>query len=296
MTAVPQRCIEDALADRAAAIRECNKRVIEDIVEIGRHLTEAKAAVGHGNFCRWIVQEFGWTDRTARNYMHVCEMALNWKCVSDLKVPLRELYLLASPSTPEEARAEIFDRAAAGEQVSGKVLEAIDRAQREKGTAEAETAQVTPSDTGEAPSAEQEPEADLAPTEPAPDPAATAAAAVNTLIPTELQNFLDLLWPAHKRAFELKFGARNSDTTNAEIAALASECSALLTNVNKQNTDAIHKKLARIKTLAGGSKARASNAQLDRGAFSRVIGTAGQPGEKFPTINAAKDSADGIWK
>jgi hypothetical protein len=139
--------------------------------------------------------------------------------------------------------------------------------------------------------------------QPAPDLAATAAAAVNRLAsPTELQSFLDRLWPPHKRAFELKFGARNSDNTNDEIAMLAGQCSALLTHA-EQNTDAIRKMLARIKKLTGSSgKARAkpvkSNAQLDHDAFARGMGmgVAGPADKKFPTINAAQDSADGIWK
>jgi hypothetical protein len=232
MTAVPQRCIEDDLAEHAAAIRVCNKRVIEDIAEIGRHLTEAKAAVGHGNFGRWIAQEFSWSDRTARNYMGVYEMALNRKHVSDLKLSMRELYLLAAPSTPEEARDEIIERAAAGEQMTGaEVREAITRVKREKdGTAETETAaQVTQDGTAEtaaqddaavsaeasdAPPPPAEPEADPAPPAPAPNPAATAAAAVNALTPTELRDFLERLWPAPRRAFELKFGARNSAEPN----------------------------------------------------------------------------------
>jgi hypothetical protein len=134
---------------------------------------------------------------------------------------------------------------------------------------------------------------------PAPNPIASAAAAVNQLSPTDLQKFLEQLWPAPRHAFELKFGARNSDSTNAKIATLARECSALLAHP-KQHIDDIHKKLARIKKLTGSdgkarTKTAESNAQLDRGAFTRAIGTAGQPGEKFQTINAAK-SAGGTWK
>jgi hypothetical protein len=115
--------------------------------------------------------------------------------------------------------------------------------------------------------------------EPAPDQSTIAAAAVNLLSHAELPSFLDQLSPAHKRAFEQKFGARNSDNTNAEIATLARECSALLTHP-EQNTDAIRKKLARIKKLTGSdgqarTKAAKSNAQLDHGAFAHGMGLAG---------------------
>jgi hypothetical protein len=135
-----------------------------------------------------------------------------------------------------------------------------------------------------------------APTQPAPDPATIAAAAVNQLSSAELQSFLDRLSPAHKRAFEQKFGARNSHNTSAEIATLAGECSALLTHA-EQNTDEIRKKLARIRKLTGfGGKARdktvTSNAQLDRGAFARGMGLAGQPGKTFPTMTMTPDGVD----
>jgi hypothetical protein len=203
-------------------------------------------------------------------------------------------------------------------------METIARVKREKNgekdgekDGETETALVAPSDTAETAAADKAIAAanvedgdqaaaaatsavvvpiESAPApELAPDPAVTAAAAVNRLSPTELQEFLDRLWPAHKRAFEQKFGARNSANTNAEIATLAGECSALLTNPG-QNTGEIRRKLARIKTLAGGDKERTSNAQLDRSALRRGLGIAGPAGEKFTTINMAPDSADGVWK
>jgi hypothetical protein len=116
---VAERPGDNDLAGHAAAIRTFSKHIVEDVIEIGRHLTKAKAIVGHGNFGNWIDQEFGWSDRTALNFMHVYEMTLsNPKHVSDLDLPMSALYLLAAPSTPEEARTEIIERAEAGEQVS----------------------------------------------------------------------------------------------------------------------------------------------------------------------------------
>jgi hypothetical protein len=302
------------LVEQAAAIRVCSKHIVEDVIEIGRRLTAVKAALEHGQFENWVKQEFSWTSRTALNFVHVYKLSLdNRNTVSDLKLPMRELYLLAAPSTPKEAVAEILDRTEAGEQVSGaEVKETIARAKHKDDPAEtdqpAEPADqsVEPADDAAASDTPQEttptePEADppaltesTEPVEPAPDPVATAVAAVNRLTPTELQKFLDRLWPAPKQAFELKFGARNSDKTNAEIAMLVDACSGLLAHP-QQNTGEIRKKLASIKALAGGGKARTSNAQLDRSAFKRAIGTAGQPGEKFPTINAVQGT-DGIWK
>jgi hypothetical protein len=125
---------DDDLAGHAAAIRTFSKHIIEDIIEIGRHLTKAKAIVGHGNFGSWINQEFGWSATTALNFMRVYELSLsNPQRVVDLDLPMSALYLLAAPSTPEEARTEIIDRAAAGEPVSSdEVKETIARAKQEK--------------------------------------------------------------------------------------------------------------------------------------------------------------------
>ena len=121
------------LAEHAAEIRRLGQHVIADIIEIGRHLTEAKAKVGHGHFGQWLLQEFNWTDRTARRFMNVYAMALdNGHSVSDLNLPMRSLYLLAAPSTPKEAVTEILDRAEAGEPLSAATVnEAITKAKGE---------------------------------------------------------------------------------------------------------------------------------------------------------------------
>jgi hypothetical protein len=109
---------EATLADHASAIRSLGKRVIADIIEIGRRLAEAKRIAGHGNWLPWLEREFGWTDRTALNFMRVHELAMKSETVSDLDIPVRGLYLLAAPSTPDEARAEVIARAEGGEALS----------------------------------------------------------------------------------------------------------------------------------------------------------------------------------
>ena len=320
---------DNDLAGHAAMIRTFSKRFAEDIIEIGRHLTKAKAIVGHGHFGSWIAQEFGWSASTALNFMRVYELSLKAQRVVDLNLPMRELYLLAAPSTPEEACTEIIRRVEAGGKVSGaEVKETIARAKArendasstsngndvdtaksarrmvllhesaehaegagddhagaDNGAAQAEPAPTEPTPTP-MPTTESEPVPELAP-----DPVATAVAAVNQLLSTQLQDFLDRLWPAHKRAFELKFGARASNNTDAEIVTVVDACSALLAHP-PQNTGDIRKKLARIKTLVGGGKARTTNAQLDRGAFTRSMGMTGQTDKKFPTMDMTPNGVD----
>jgi Protein of unknown function (DUF3102) len=111
------------LAEHAAVIRALGKRVIGDVIEIGRRLTEAKIA-GHGNWLPWLEREFGWSDDTALNYMNLAEMAKS-RTVRDLSLPIKSLYLIAKPSTPDEARTEVIKRVESGEKLSVKDVQAI---------------------------------------------------------------------------------------------------------------------------------------------------------------------------
>jgi len=104
------------LAQHGAAIRRLGKRVVADVIEIGRLLTECKRICGHGNWLPWLDREFGWTDDTALNFMRVYELSKS-RNFRDLSLPLSGLYLLAAPSTPQEARDEIIERAQAGETI-----------------------------------------------------------------------------------------------------------------------------------------------------------------------------------
>jgi hypothetical protein len=124
---------EVTLADHADAIRALGKRVIADVTEIGRRLTEAKRIAGHGNWLPWLEREFRWTDRTALNFMRVHELAMKSETVSDLDIPVRGLYLLAAPSTPDEARAEVIARAESGEALSvADVARTVDEARNKQ--------------------------------------------------------------------------------------------------------------------------------------------------------------------
>jgi hypothetical protein len=114
--------------EHAAAIRRLGKQTIENIIEIGRHLTEAKRIVGPGNWLPWLDREFGWTEMTATRFIHVFELSKSNKLL-DLDLPLSGLYLLAAPSTPEPAKTEVIERAQAGETLSvADVKQTIDTA------------------------------------------------------------------------------------------------------------------------------------------------------------------------
>jgi hypothetical protein len=325
---------DPVLAKYAAEIRRLGKRVKEDVVAIGRYLDQAQKHAGRGAWLAWIQTEFGWSDQTAYNYIHLYKAQLQGDDLTFQKfwnanLPLSSLYLLAKPKTPDEARKEIADRLEAGEKVTcAAVTETIARAKgatdiegvpAETGTPEESPSLAGTRESDEDPStaahrarmaalaAEPEPATgqtngadpqisnhadDRAgvPRRAAEDPIGVAIAAVDRLDRTQLRALLNRINPDHRSALKQHFGRSKSDNAFVEIAQLARDCTAMMAHA-KQHTADIHKKLARIRKLAGGkSSARGkteSNAQLDHGAFARGMGLAG-----FPTMNMAPKGTD----
>lgn len=106
------------LADHANAIRTFGKRVISDVIEIGRRLSDAKEKAGYGNWLPWLKREFGWSHQTADRFINVFAASGKWSTLVNSDLPLSGLYLLVAPSTPEEARAEVTARVESGESLS----------------------------------------------------------------------------------------------------------------------------------------------------------------------------------
>ncbi|UGY28178.1 DUF3102 domain-containing protein [Bradyrhizobium septentrionale] len=128
---------ETILAQKAEAIRALGKRMIGDIIEIGRLLTEAKQIVGHGNWLPWIEREFGWSRQTANNFINVFKFEEFGKVPNfgNLSLPVSGLYMLAAPGTPDEAREALIARAEGGERLSFKAVAIqIDEARKKQAT------------------------------------------------------------------------------------------------------------------------------------------------------------------
>jgi hypothetical protein len=113
-----------ALGEHAIAIRELCKRTIDNVIEVGRRLTEAQVVAGHGNWSAWLDHEFKWTDDTARNFMRVFELSKS-RNFRDLSLPVSALYMITAPSTPEDVRDEVLERAQAGPVSVAEVRAAI---------------------------------------------------------------------------------------------------------------------------------------------------------------------------
>jgi hypothetical protein len=92
------------------------KNVVRDVIEIGRHLTEAKERAGHGNWLPWLKREFpAWSERSAQRFLETYEVFKSANLADLGSIDVSGLYLVAAESTPEAARAEVLDRAANGE-------------------------------------------------------------------------------------------------------------------------------------------------------------------------------------
>lgn len=102
-----------SLTDRVNRIRKLTGDTCRNMIEIGRHLIAAKAEVEHGNWSNWLKENFGWTDRTARNFMAVADRFGDMD-VADFK-PSTLQALLALPVGSEQGF--IAEQAALGHPV-----------------------------------------------------------------------------------------------------------------------------------------------------------------------------------
>jgi hypothetical protein len=100
-----------------AEIKTLVGRTAQHLVLIGEQLQVVKAHLEHGQWLQWLRDEFGWSDQTARNMMHVAQRFKS-KTVLNLTIDQRALYLLAAPTTPPQAADEAVELAQHGEAIS----------------------------------------------------------------------------------------------------------------------------------------------------------------------------------
>jgi hypothetical protein len=90
------------------------------IIEIGVELIAASEEVPHGEWERWLKEEFDWSDRTARRYVSVASAFSSDTVSADfdtLTIEANALYALAASDVPQAARDEAVERAQAGDHV-----------------------------------------------------------------------------------------------------------------------------------------------------------------------------------
>jgi hypothetical protein len=98
---------ERAAVQRAARIiKPLLRRTAEDIFVIGDELGQVKARLPHGRYTEWLGMELGLSERMAQHFVNV-RGRLGPKSEKFSVLPPSTLYLLAAPSTPDEAIAEV---------------------------------------------------------------------------------------------------------------------------------------------------------------------------------------------
>lgn len=111
---------------RTRELKERLQRTAQDIWEIGQKLVEVRSQLkGQGHFDAWLRGEFGWSRRTAYNFIYVYE-AFPCEKFAQINIEPSALYRLASPSTPSTLRDEFIKQANTGVKVTHKeVLKAV---------------------------------------------------------------------------------------------------------------------------------------------------------------------------
>ena len=103
---------------RTEEIKERLKRSAQDIWEIGQKIFEVRSQLGYGSFDSWLKAEFGWSRRTAYNFIKVYEAFPERATVAQVSIAASALYQLSSPSTPKKIRDELIERAKQGEKIT----------------------------------------------------------------------------------------------------------------------------------------------------------------------------------
>jgi hypothetical protein len=124
-----------SLAERAQRIRSLVVNARMSIIAIGQELIAAKAEVRHGEWLPWLKAEFGWSHKTAWQYMQVAaafEANITQGNISDLSIGAKALYALSAPDVPQSVRDKAVELAQAGMTITRKdALDLIEEARPE---------------------------------------------------------------------------------------------------------------------------------------------------------------------
>jgi Protein of unknown function (DUF3102) len=121
-TLTPEACAMDGdmqmiVQQHTDEIKKLMRRTSQDIINIGQRLIEVKQHLKHGSFTNWLKSEFNWSLSSATKFMQVAEQ-FKFVNITNLNITASVLYLIAAPSISQEARAEVLERAANGENIN----------------------------------------------------------------------------------------------------------------------------------------------------------------------------------
>ena len=110
---------------RTGEIKERIHNAAQLAWEIGQKLADVRSRLRPRQFTFWLQTEFQLSRRTAYNYINVFESFPIRANFAQINIATSALYLLAAPSTSEEARQDALERANKGENITHTEAKAI---------------------------------------------------------------------------------------------------------------------------------------------------------------------------
>ncbi|MEO1590893.1 MAG: DUF3102 domain-containing protein [Cyanobacteria bacterium J06632_22] len=111
------------IQQRTGEIRERLRRSAQDIWEVGQKLSDVRSRLKYGQFLTWLKVEFGWSQRTAYNFIKVYEtFGDRFANLAKVDIATSLLYQLASPSVPDDLREQVIEAAKKGKKITAKEL------------------------------------------------------------------------------------------------------------------------------------------------------------------------------
>ena len=118
------------IKQKTSEIKSLIRQTAQDIFYVGQKLAEVKQQLKHGEFRNWLNTEFNWSVSSATKFMQVSEQFKNVN-FTHLSFATSALYVLAAPSTPEQARQHALQLASKGENITYSLAKLIIRHHKE---------------------------------------------------------------------------------------------------------------------------------------------------------------------
>lgn len=112
---------------RTSEIKALMRTTAQGIIDIGEKLIDVRSKLDTGKFRGWLRLEFEWSHMTAYRFIQVSERFSSNNLLQGDIAP-SALYLLASPSTPDDIRDHFIEQAQSGEKVTYSEVRSLKKA------------------------------------------------------------------------------------------------------------------------------------------------------------------------
>lgn len=124
--------VAEKVRSAAESIRQQLQNTLVSAIKIGQELLAVKETLEHGQFLPWLQAEFGWSQRTAYNFMSVAER-FELATVASLPIQPSAAYILAGPTVSDEVRQAAIEKAREGDEINTAVVKELVAETKKKG-------------------------------------------------------------------------------------------------------------------------------------------------------------------